>query len=311
MAQGVAPSPHIDPEIFSGNFSCSLLCVDMRNARIKIDQADTWYHCYNRCAGTSRDRPFRDADKEQFIRILGRVSLLYGVRVVAYQVMSNHYHLLIHAPRDTFSPEEMCQRYQAFHRGRRTMEPDSPHCQVWMKRARDISWFMRHLQQLFTSWFNRSRPLRRRGSVWADRFKHTILEGESSVWACWTYIENNPVRAGMVKHAGHYRFCSYGSWKITGKHPFGDHLKELVLPMLGLHHLDDLWTMITSALGMDEPELAISRRVRMWVDGLVIGSELFVRSVMMAYHPRAATRRIQDSASADPPLCCWRRLRAT
>jgi hypothetical protein len=34
---------------------------------------------------------------------------------------------------------------------------------------------MRHLQHLFTAWYNRTRPLRRRGSLWADRFKHTIL----------------------------------------------------------------------------------------------------------------------------------------
>lgn len=137
----------------------------MRTARIKVDETDTWYHCYNRTAGTSSDRPFRDPDKEQFVRILKRVSLLYGVRIVAYQVMSHHYHLLVHAPKEMFTPEEMCRRYRAFHRGRKTLEPDSPACLKWRQRTRDISWFMRHLQQLFTSWFNRSRIIRRRGSL--------------------------------------------------------------------------------------------------------------------------------------------------
>jgi REP element-mobilizing transposase RayT len=294
----------------------SFLYVGMRSARIKADQTDTWYHCYNRVAGTSRDRPFRDADKEQFVRILNRVCLLYGVRVVAYQVMSNHYHLLVHAPEGMLSPEEMCRRYRAFHRGRKVIEPDTLLCWQWQQRARDISWFMRHLQQLFTMWYNRSRPLRRRGSLWADRFKHTILEGGAAVWACWKYIENNPVRAGMVERVGDYRFCSYGVWRQCGVHPFEDTVIALVLPMLGVSRLDDLKNMMASALdvGAQVDEEArtgggISCHMRHWVDGLVIGSELFVRGIMAAHHSRASTRRISHHVTHDPPLTCWRRLR--
>ena len=85
--------------------------------------------------------------------------------------MSNHFHILLHAPAQAPSPEEMCRRYRAFHRGQRTLEPDSPACRAWQARSRDVSWFMRHLQQLFTIWYNRTRPLRRRGSLWAAHFK--------------------------------------------------------------------------------------------------------------------------------------------
>jgi REP element-mobilizing transposase RayT len=296
--------------------SSSFLYVVMRSARIKVDQTDTWYHCYNRVAGTSLDRPFRDADKEQFVRILKRVCLLYGVRVVAYQVMSNHYHLLVHAPEGMLSPEEVCRRYRVFHRGRKVIEPDTPLCRQWQQRARDISWFMRHLQQLFTMWYNRSRPLRRRGSLWADRFKHTILEGGAAVWACWKYIENNPVRAGMVEQVGEYRFCSYGAWRQCGVHPFEDNVIALVLPMMGLCRMDDLRNMMASALDVRGPlfragrmECEISCHMRHWVDGLVIGSELFVRGIMAAHHARATTRRISHHSAQDSPLACWRRLR--
>lgn len=287
----------------------------MRTSRIKIDHADTWYHCYNRTAGTSQDRPFRDADKEQFVRILHRVSRLYGVRIVAYQVMSNHYHLLVHAPREVMRPEEVCRRYRAFHRGRRDMEPESVLCRLWQERTRDISWFMRHLQQLFTTWYNRSRPLRRRGSLWADRFKHTILEGGSAVWACWSYIENNPVRAGMVEYAGDYRFSSYGVWHQSGKHPFASHVSTLILPMLGIASMEDLMSMMSAVFNKDTNPLehpsdhTVSRRIRYWVDGLVIGSELFVRNVMALHHPRPSSRRIMQQAMVEPPLACWRRLR--
>ncbi|HMP34486.1 MAG TPA: transposase [Kiritimatiellia bacterium] len=288
----------------------------MRTSRIKVDDTDTWYHCYNRTAGTSQDRPFRDADKEQFVRILHRVSQLYGIGIIAYQVMSNHYHLLVHAPREVMSPEDMCRRYKVFHRDRKDLNPDSELCRLWQQRARDISWFMRHLQQLFTMWYNRSRPLRRRGSLWADRFKHTILESGSAVWACWNYIENNPVRAGMVEKAGDYRFSSYGVWHQSGKHPFADQVAIRILPMLGLRNLTDLFSMMSALLdkqassGESHTSVnTISRRIRYWVDGLVIGSELFVRTVMSTHHPQASCRRIMNRATDEPPLACWRRPR--
>jgi hypothetical protein len=53
--------------------------------------------------------------------------------------------------------------------------------------------FIRELQQPFTRWFNRTRPVRRHGSLWGGRFKNTILENGLAVWDCWKYIEMNPV----------------------------------------------------------------------------------------------------------------------
>jgi hypothetical protein len=78
----------------------------MRHPRLKPDYRDTWHHCYNRVVGTSDDRPFGDAEKEQFVRILHRVADFYAVRIVAYQVMSNHFHMLLQSPADPPSPED-------------------------------------------------------------------------------------------------------------------------------------------------------------------------------------------------------------
>jgi hypothetical protein len=50
----------------------------MRQARLKPDYRDTWHHCYNRVVGTCEDRPFGDAEKEQFVRILRRVADFYA-----------------------------------------------------------------------------------------------------------------------------------------------------------------------------------------------------------------------------------------
>ena len=295
----------------------------MRNARIKVDHQPTWYHCYNRISGTSLDLPFGDAEKEKFVRILHRVSLLYSVQVIAYQVMSNHFHLLVYASDQEPSPEEMCRRYHAFHGKKNwTLQPDSEACRTWQARCRDISWFLRHLQQLFTTWYNRTRQIRRRGALWADRFKHTLLESGTAVWNCWSYIENNPVRAGMVQNAADYRFCSHGAWHQSGRHPFSANLQATALPMLqsllGLDSLAQVREHMDQALAVKadqevEPagfSLTVQRRVRHWTNGLVIGSQLYLREVMSRHRReeeilRHRAVRAQENAA----LYAWRRLR--
>lgn len=291
----------------------------MRHARIRIDSQPTWYHCYNRISGTREDLPFGEIEKEQFVRILRRVSRLYSVHVLAYQVMSNHFHLLIHAPAEKPDPVDMCRRYRAFHHGKRSLEPDSPACRMWQARSRDVSWFMRHLQQLFTGWYNRTRPVRRRGSLWADRYKHSLLESGSAVWACWMYIENNSVRAGMVRSAGKYRFGSYGAWQQSGRHPFQSHLLAAGLPMLsatlGISSLKELYEAMDHALS-GEPSCGpatVERRVRYWTQGLVIGSRLYLSWVMSHYRSAQSIQRHRSrcmNLSDASVIYVWRNLRS-
>lgn len=50
---------------------------------------------------------------------------------------------------------------------------------------------------------------RRSGTLWEGRFKSSLVQTEAYLLACSTYIELNPVRAGMVKHPGLYRRSSY------------------------------------------------------------------------------------------------------
>jgi REP element-mobilizing transposase RayT len=274
-------------------------------------------------AGTSLDRPFDDVAKEQFVRILHRVCRLYVVQVVSYQVMSNHFHLLVHAPVEEPSADEMCRRFTLFHRGKRSLEPETPACREWQARSRDISWFMRHLQHLFTAWFNRTRPVRRRGSLWAHRFKNTLLESGAAVWSCWKYIENNPVRAGMVRRAADYRFCTHGVWHQTGRHPFAEHLASIVLPMLSdLLAVADVYTLrVRMDAALDETiecgtkvgfSLTVQRRVRHWTSGLVIGSKAFLLDVMSRYRPKENIHRHRpayNQSCSTSTLCAWRRLR--
>lgn len=326
----------------------------MRRARLKPDYQDTWHHCYNRLVGTSLDRPLSPADREQFVRLLHRVARLYTVRIVAYQVLSNHFHLLLQAPADLPSPEETAKRFEAFHRGRRRLLPGSPACEQWRRRLRDVSWCLRHLQHLYTAWYNRTRPVRRRGPLWAGRFKNTVLETGAAVWACWVYIEDNPRRAGLVEDSADYRWGSYGHWRQTGKHPFAEafraHLKPHLPEALAAGSDRAVRRALTAELARRAEEdrqtaaavapvresaqadspgretvkgasigrvaaKSVRRRLRCWVDGVVIGSELFIRATMARVRtPQELLRqRLTDldgiATAAAPPLWCWARVR--
>jgi REP element-mobilizing transposase RayT len=63
-----------------------------RKARIEFDGAV--YHVLDR--GNRRESIFRDdADRERFLRTLGKACARMGWRVHAWVLMSNHYHLML------------------------------------------------------------------------------------------------------------------------------------------------------------------------------------------------------------------------
>jgi hypothetical protein len=258
-----------------------------------------FYHLYNRVAGDPGWRPFGRVEKEHFVHLLKRLTKLYDIHVMAYQVMSTHFHIVAHVPSDPPTPDEAARRYAAYYRGRRKLDPNSSDAAAYALRLNDISWFMHDLQQQFASWFNRTRKTRRRGGLWADRFKNTLLEEGEALWCCINYVEMNAVRAGMVGNPADYRFCSYGEWCGRGHHPFAEQIIRHLLPALkaglGIADIESLRTAQATAFGEsgvaedhagssngDGPfSPQVTRKVRYWVDGLLIGSEGFIRRMAL------------------------------
>src|SRR5215831_19202015 len=65
---------------------------------LRIEYAGAHYHVTSR--GTERRAIFRDdSDREKFLELTGRAVEQFGIRVHAYVLMDNHYHLLIETPR--------------------------------------------------------------------------------------------------------------------------------------------------------------------------------------------------------------------
>ena len=66
---------------------------------------------------------------------------------------------------------------------------------------------MKRLGQRYVQYINRT--YKRSGTLWEGRFRSSIIQQQEYLFSCQRYIEMNPVRAGMVKHPGKYRWSSY------------------------------------------------------------------------------------------------------
>jgi Transposase IS200 like len=63
-----------------------------------------------------------------------------------------------------------------------------------------------------------NRKTKATGHLWQGRFFSCILD-EKHLYACIRYVENNPVRAGLVKRAEEYRWSSAASHVLRKDDP--------------------------------------------------------------------------------------------
>jgi REP element-mobilizing transposase RayT len=187
------------------------------------------YHCISRVV--DRRFVFGERECEAFRMYLRMYENFSGCRVLAYCVMSNHFHILLEVPpkpSGELSDELLLKRLsglysEAFVAGvmaeledaRKPGEDGSfnqdrvseIHAR-FTYRMYDLSQFMKGLLIRFTRWFNRTHS--RSGTLWEERFKSVIVESGVAARTMAAYIDLNPVRAGMVKDPASFRWSSYG-----------------------------------------------------------------------------------------------------
>ena len=123
--------------------------------------------------GNNRQPIFVDAqDYERLLADLKQQADLHQVAVHGYVLMSNHLHLLV-------TPET----------------------------TNGVPRMMQGVGRAYVRWFNRRHG--RSGTLWEGRYRSTLIEAERYLLACMTYIELNPVRAGMVAAPADYPWSSY------------------------------------------------------------------------------------------------------
>ena len=137
---------------------------------LRLEHPGALWHVTAR--GNERGEVFRDdADRREFLAVLGRTASVYGWRLHAYVLMGNHYHLLVETPEPTLS------------RG------------------------MRDLNGVTTQRFNRRHG--RTGHLFEGRFKAILVEREAHLLELVRYVVLNPVRAGLAKSPAAWAWSSY------------------------------------------------------------------------------------------------------
>lgn len=137
---------------------------------LRLELADGYYHVMAR--GNRRERIYRDDDdRNAFLDLLERSHERLGWNILAYCLMTNHYHLLIHTP-----------------------EPN-------------LSRGMRDVNGIYTQRFNRRH--RKVGHVLQGRYAAHLVDKDAYLLEVARYVVLNPVRARMVAGPRLYRWSSY------------------------------------------------------------------------------------------------------
>ncbi|MBE0466825.1 MAG: transposase [Candidatus Desulforudis sp.] len=74
----------------------------------------------------------------------------------------------------------------------------------------EIANLMKRVNISYVNYFNKK--YERVGHLFQDRFRSEVVDEDSYVLALARYIHQNPVRAGMVKSAGEYKWSSYACY---------------------------------------------------------------------------------------------------
>ena len=137
---------------------------------LRLEYEKAWYHVMNR--GAAYQEIFKtNKHRQLFLDLLEDASSLFGIRIHAYCLMNNHYHLLVNTPRG------------------------------------NLSQAMRNINGLYTQRFNRL--VKRDGPLFRGRYKAIVVDHDSYLLQVSRYIHLNPVEAKLSENPYHYRWSSF------------------------------------------------------------------------------------------------------
>jgi len=118
-------------------------------------------------------------DYKMFVILLQETSEMWNIRIAAYCLMPNHYHLLVHTP------------------------------------EANISRAMRHVNAVYTQRFNSRHHLD--GQLFRGRYKSILVSGDSYLLQLVRYIHRNPLKAGIVEDMKAYPWSSHKAYLSIAK----------------------------------------------------------------------------------------------
>ncbi|MFI5381143.1 MAG: transposase [Tepidisphaerales bacterium] len=130
------------------------------------------YHVLNRAVG--RMRMFtREGDYLAFQNVLLEAQELRPIRILAYSVMPNHWHMVL-----------------------------------WPRADGELSRFMHWLTMTHTQRWRHHRRLVGLGPLYQGRFKAFPAQNDGHLLVVLRYVERNPLRAGLVQRAEDWPYTS-------------------------------------------------------------------------------------------------------
>ena len=321
------------------------------------------YHVMSRTCGG--EVFFDDIEKEALRRVLWRMADFCGVRLVTYCIMGNHFHALVEVPkreiwlerfagadgeerllshlRILYSKAYVDQLRAEFSQWRKLGLENmvQARLEAIKKRFCDLSLYVKEVKERFSRWFNKRRQ--RRGTLWMDRYKSVIVEGKGEpLHTMATYIDLNPVRAGLVDDPKDYRWCGYaeavsglrraqrGLSKVTntavdGWENGGAEAYRCLIFSNGIEIKDaqnenvvrqgvssEAARKTLAEKGKLNPAELVRLRIRYFTDGVILGSKEFVESLFNENRDHFSPKRKNGArkiSESDSGLYSLRQLR--
>ena len=138
----------------------------------RVDIGDEVYHVINR-ANARLQIFFKEEDYQLFEAILKDGVEKYDMRLLAYCVMPNHFHLVLHPKKDG-----------------------------------DLQKFMQWLTLTHTQRWHVQNKTIGTGSLYQGRYKSFIIEKDEHLLTVIRYVERNPLRAKLVKNIKNWKYSS-------------------------------------------------------------------------------------------------------
>ena len=148
---------------------------------LRLEYPGAVYHVTSR--GNQGHPIFRDDEhRKEFLEIIAATGRRYNWLCHAYCLMDNHYHLVVETPDGNLSKA------------------------------------MRQVNAVYTQYFNRREQTA--GHLFQGRYKAILIQKDSHLLEVIRYVLLNPVRAGLARTAGDFRWSSYrATCQLDDPHP--------------------------------------------------------------------------------------------
>ena len=121
---------------------------------------------------------YKDKYKKNYLNILKEAKEKYNLDIVAYAIMYNHAHLLIHT-----------------------------------ENINILSNFMKKVNEDYGRYYNYIEE--RKGHVFRDRYLSEEITSQRYLLNCLVYIHNNPIKSDVVNRCEEYKYSSYNFYSTS------------------------------------------------------------------------------------------------